>query len=121
MVTWCMDALCFRVEHQKAHKGIGEIDLFGSVAIGHKTLKGVQRVYAWPFPKRLFGASATTRTLCLFDHWDQITPYSISVSPDNGWYCTIVVRTDVMGSVPIMPFCPSWSRTVSLIQRQMTG
>ena len=46
MVTWCMDALCFRVEHQKAHKGIGEIDLFGSVAIGHKTLKGVQRVYA---------------------------------------------------------------------------
>ena len=33
---------------------MGEISLFGGVAIGHKTLKGVQRVYAWPFPKRLF-------------------------------------------------------------------
>ena len=101
-----MDALCSRMEHQKAHKGMGEISLFGGVAIGHKTLKGVQWVYAWPFPKRLFRGNCNRQDFVFVqplgsDH------ALFHPSPDNVWNCrcllffTIVVRTDVMGSVSI--------------------
>ena len=94
------------MEPQTAHKGMGEISLFGGVAIGHKTLKGVQRVYAWPFPKRLF------RGKCNRQDFVFVRPRGsdhtlFHPSPDNVWYCrcllifTIVVKTDVMGSVRI--------------------
>jgi hypothetical protein len=42
------------MEPQKARKGMGKISLFGGVAVGQKTMKGVQLVFVWPFPKRLF-------------------------------------------------------------------
>jgi hypothetical protein len=104
----CMMSMSRFVRHIKAHKGMGEISLFGGVAIGHKTLKGVQLpwVYAWPFPKRLFRGKCNSQDFVFVrprgsDH-TLFLP-----SPDNVWYCrcllifTIVVRTDVMGSVRI--------------------
>ena len=96
------------MEPQTAHKGMGEISLFGGVAIGHKTLKGIQRVYTWPFPKRLFRGKCNSQDFVFVrprgsDH-TLFLP-----SPDNVWSCrlgcllifTIVVRTNVMGSVRI--------------------
>ena len=75
-------------------------------AIGHKTLKGVQLVYAWPFTKRLFRGNCNRQDFVFVrprgsDH------ALFHPSPDNVWYCrcllfsTIVVRTNVMGSVSI--------------------
>ena len=80
--------------------------LFDGLAIGHKTLAGVQQVYAWPFPKRLF------RGKCTHQDFVFVRPHGsdhalFHPAPDNVWYCrclllfTIVVRTDVMGSVHI--------------------
>jgi hypothetical protein len=85
---------------------MGEISLFGGVAIGHKALKGVQRVYAWPFLKQLFQGKCNRQDFVFVqslgsDH-TLFHPF-----PDNVWYCrcllffTIVVRNNVMGSVHI--------------------
>ena len=57
-----------------------------------------------------FGAIATARTLCLSNHWDQITPCFIPLLTTCGTadacsssplLCRQLVRTDVMGSVRI--------------------
>ena len=104
-----VDALCSRMETQKAQKGPGEpgeISLFSSLSIGHRTLKGVQRVYAWPFPKRLFRGNCNRQDF-VFVRPRGSDPALFHPSPDNVWYCrcllifTIVVRTDVQGSVRI--------------------
>ena len=98
--------MCSRLEPQRAQKGIGEISLFGGVAIGHKTLKGVQRVYAWSFPKRLFRGACNRQDFVFVR--PRVSDHAMfHPSPDNVWYCrcllffNIVVRTDVMGSVSI--------------------
>ena len=121
-----VEALCSRLYPQKARQGTGEISLFGGVAIGHKTHKGVQRVYAWPFPKKLFRGKCNRQDF-VFVRPRGSDPALFHASPDNVWYCrclllfTVVVRTDVVGSVRIKcASCLSWRRMVHLIRRPIT-
>ena len=78
------------------------------MAIGHKTMKGVQRMYAWLFPKRLFWGNCNLQDFVFAQPLgsDHILPV-FHPCPDNVWYCrclllfTVVVRIDVMGPVRI--------------------
>ena len=80
-----VDALCSRMQPQKAQQGTGEISLFGGVAIGHKTLKGVQRVYAWPFPNKHFRGKCNRQDF-VFVRPRGSDPALFHPSPDNVWY-----------------------------------
>jgi hypothetical protein len=84
-----VDALYDRLETHSSSKGTGEVCLHGGILVGHSRLGGVQRVYAWPFPKKPF--RGWNRMDFVFVRPRGADPLTFRPDPDTVWYCQAIL------------------------------
>lgn len=91
-------SLLNRLQIRRSIKGAGHFNLFGTLLIGHRLYKGVQRVHCYPFADMKFYGSNRMDTV--FIRPPGISEGAFRLSPDNVWYCRVLllfsaqVRTD---------------------------